>query len=128
MLRSIHLAEAYLAAERIPAAARLANEAHALARAHGERGHEAYALLLLAELARAAGQIDEAINYAHEARQLCAEHRMQPLIRRVAKLLADLKAHGFSAVEQGSAERLPHADPMESGAIRQEEVSIAKMR
>jgi tetratricopeptide (TPR) repeat protein len=88
VLRSIHLAEAYLAAERIPAAATLANEAHALARAHGERGHEAYALLLLAELARAGEQIDEAINYAHEARQLCAELQMQPLVRRVAKSLA----------------------------------------
>jgi class 3 adenylate cyclase/tetratricopeptide (TPR) repeat protein len=128
VLRSIHLAEAYLAAERIPAAATLANEAHALARAHGERGHEAYALLLLAELARAGGQIDEAINYAHEARQLCAELQMQPLVRRVTKSLAEWEAHGFSAVEKGSAERPPHADPMESGAIRQEGVSIAKMR
>ena len=92
VLRSIHLAEAYLAAEKLPDAGRLATEAHEFARAHGERGHEAYALLLRAELARAREQIDEAINYAQEARQLCAELQMQPLGRRVAQSLAEWEA------------------------------------
>jgi tetratricopeptide (TPR) repeat protein len=122
VLRSIHLAEAYLAAERVSDAGRLATEAHELARAHGERGHEAYALLLLAELARAGEQIDAAINYAHEARQLCAELNMQPLGRRVARSLAEWGAHGFSISEQGSAER---QDALSGGEVSVSSVDSA---
>jgi class 3 adenylate cyclase/tetratricopeptide (TPR) repeat protein len=100
VLRSIHLGEAYLAAERVPDAMKIAAEAHDLARAHGERGHEAYALLLLAEVARTEQRLEAALVHAQSAEQLSSELHMRPLRQRVAALFGS--SAGLMAIKIAS--------------------------
>jgi tetratricopeptide (TPR) repeat protein len=86
-LRSVHLGEAYLLAGRPDAAMQTARGALDLARSHGERGHEAYALLLTAQLALALGNEPEAIACARAAEDIAAELGMKPLQARVREVL-----------------------------------------
>jgi hypothetical protein len=86
VLRSIHLGEAYLSAERVSDALKIAADAHSRARAHGERGHEAYALLLLAEVARTERRLADALAHAEAAKQISTELNMAPLRARVVGL------------------------------------------
>jgi tetratricopeptide (TPR) repeat protein len=91
VLRSIHLGEAYLAADRLTDAAKLGAEAFELARTHEERGHEAYALLFLAEIARKGQQIGQALQHAQAAEQLATALQMRPLQTRTSKFLEELQ-------------------------------------
>jgi tetratricopeptide (TPR) repeat protein len=88
VLRTIHLGEAYLAAGRVPNASTIASHALKLAQAHGERGHEAYALLLLGQVAMAQGLFEDAHASLTAAEALSAELGMSPLNGRVRRLLA----------------------------------------
>jgi tetratricopeptide (TPR) repeat protein len=53
-----------------------------LARAHGKRGNQAYALRLLGEIAahRAPSDVDEAVAHYHQALALAEELGMRPLV------------------------------------------------
>ncbi len=78
--------EAYLARQAGDQALRSANLALALARQHGEKGDEAWALWLLGKILnasaeRAPGQPDErALGYLREAQELAEARRMIPLL------------------------------------------------
>jgi tetratricopeptide (TPR) repeat protein len=76
------LGEAYLLAARIDEAAGLAERALLLSRVHKERGHEAWVLRLLGEIAlrRNASQGAEAERYYGQALALAEELGMRPLV------------------------------------------------
>jgi tetratricopeptide (TPR) repeat protein len=88
VLRSLHLAEAYCLAGRADEALHIATDALELAREYGEQGHEAYALLLLGQLATEAGSEGDAINYLQAALDIARYLGMKPLEARVYALLA----------------------------------------
>ena len=82
--RSFHLAclsEAYLLVGRIDDAINLAQQALEFARAHQERGHQAWALRLLGEIAtrREPPDVDQAGDHYHQALALASELGMRPL-------------------------------------------------
>jgi tetratricopeptide (TPR) repeat protein len=81
-LRSIWLSEAYLLAGREADARAAAQRALGLARQHKERGHEAYTLLLLGEIAAREDPLDtgKAENHYRQALALAEELGMRPLI------------------------------------------------
>ncbi|MBI2552850.1 MAG: tetratricopeptide repeat protein, partial [Candidatus Rokubacteria bacterium] len=81
-LRMAHLSEAFLLAERPDDAARLAAQALDLCRKHKERGHQAYVLRLLGEIAshHDSPQIEEAEDAYRQARALAEELGMRPLL------------------------------------------------
>jgi len=74
--------EAYLLAGRIEEAVQLAGRALELARAHKERGHEAWALRLLGEIAahQASPEIEPAKYHYRQALALAEELGMRPLV------------------------------------------------
>jgi predicted ATPase/class 3 adenylate cyclase len=76
------LGEAYLLAGRLEEAHALAERALAHAREHQERGHQAYALRLLGEIAaqREPPQSDQAGDDYHQAFTLAEELGMRPLV------------------------------------------------
>jgi tetratricopeptide (TPR) repeat protein len=76
-----YVSEAYLLAGRMQEAVQLAGRALALSRAHKERGHEAWALRLLGEIAahQASSEIELAANYYRQALALADELGMCPL-------------------------------------------------
>jgi class 3 adenylate cyclase/tetratricopeptide (TPR) repeat protein len=78
----VHLGEACLLADRLEEALAAASRALTLARDRGERGHEAWALRLLGEIASHPGRPDVATAEAHygAATALAAELGMRPLI------------------------------------------------
>jgi class 3 adenylate cyclase/tetratricopeptide (TPR) repeat protein len=83
--RAMHLAwlaEAHLLEGRIDAARERAEEAHALARRHQERGHEASTLRLLGDLAlrRDPANVALAGDHYRQALGLAADLGMQPLV------------------------------------------------
>jgi tetratricopeptide (TPR) repeat protein len=80
-LRVGYASEAYLLAGRMQEAVQLAGRALALARTHKERGHEAYALRLLGDIAarREPPDIAQAKAHYHEALTLADELGMRPL-------------------------------------------------
>jgi tetratricopeptide (TPR) repeat protein len=80
-LRVGYVSEAYLLAGRMPEAVQLAGRALALARAHQERGHEAWALRLLGEIAahQAPPEIEPAEAHYQQAIGLAEELGMRPL-------------------------------------------------
>ena len=80
--RVAYLGEAYLTAGRSEDAARLAEQARTLARDHKERGHEAYVLRLLGEIATHADPLDAPIVEDHyrKALALADELGMRPLV------------------------------------------------
>jgi tetratricopeptide (TPR) repeat protein len=81
-LRTIWLSEAYLLAGRMADARAAAQRALGLARRHKERGHEAYTLRLLGEIAAREDPLDlaEAENHYREALALADALDMRPLI------------------------------------------------
>jgi class 3 adenylate cyclase/tetratricopeptide (TPR) repeat protein len=81
-LRVGYLSEAYLLAGRMQEAVQLAGRALELARAHKERGHEAWALRLLGEIAAHQGptEIEPAEHYYCQALALADELGMRPLL------------------------------------------------
>jgi class 3 adenylate cyclase/tetratricopeptide (TPR) repeat protein len=80
-LRVGYVSEAYLLAGRMPEAVQLAGRALDLARAHQERGHEAWALRLLGEIAaqQAPAEIEQAEARYQQALTLAEELGMRPL-------------------------------------------------
>jgi tetratricopeptide (TPR) repeat protein len=81
-LRTIWLSEAYLLAGREADARAAAHRALGLARQHKERGHEAYTLRLLGEIAAREDPIDigKAEDHHRQALALADELGMRPLI------------------------------------------------
>ena len=84
-LRSLVIAwlgEAYFLAGRIDDGAAAAQRALTLARRHGERGNEAWALRLVGETASRPNRLDVAIAEAHcrAAKALASELGMRPLV------------------------------------------------
>ena len=88
-LRLTWLGEAYLLAGDGDAAKRLALRALELARVHGERGHEAYALRLLGELAMKGSvpDLEKAAEHYRAALTLAQMLGMQPLAAALASSL-----------------------------------------
>jgi class 3 adenylate cyclase/tetratricopeptide (TPR) repeat protein len=80
-LRVGYVSEAYLLAGRVQEAVQLAGRALDLARTHKERGHEAWALRVLGDIAahRDPPEIDEAGAYYRQALALAEELGMRPL-------------------------------------------------
>jgi tetratricopeptide (TPR) repeat protein len=80
--RLTYLSEAHLLAGRMEIAGELAQRALTLAREHKERGHEAYALRLLGEIAvrRKPPERDQAGDYYRQALALAEELGMRPLL------------------------------------------------
>ena len=80
--RTIWLSEAYLLAGREADARAAAQRALGLARQHKERGHEAYTLRLLGEIAAREDPLDigKAENHYRQALALAEELGMRPLI------------------------------------------------
>ena len=78
----VHLGEACLLADRLEEALAAASRALTLARDRGERGHEAWALRLLGEIASHPGRPDVATAEAHygAATALATELGMRPLV------------------------------------------------
>ena len=81
-LRTLWLSEAYLLAGREADARAAAQRVLALARPHKERGHEAYTLRLLGEIAAREDSLDsgKAENHYRQALALAEELGMRPLI------------------------------------------------
>jgi tetratricopeptide (TPR) repeat protein len=81
-LRVVWLSEAHLVAHHIDYATQLAEQALSLSREHRERGHEAWALRLLGEVAshRDPPDVDAAEVYYRDARTLADELGMRPLV------------------------------------------------
>ena len=81
-LRTIRLSEGYLLAGREADARAAAQRALGLARQHKERGHEAYTLLLLGEIAAREDSLDigKAEDHYRQALALAEELGMRPLI------------------------------------------------
>jgi class 3 adenylate cyclase/tetratricopeptide (TPR) repeat protein len=81
-LRTIWLSEAYLLARREADARAAAQRALGLARQHKERGHEAYALRLLGEIAAHEDPLDigKAEDHYRQALALAEELAMRPLL------------------------------------------------
>jgi tetratricopeptide (TPR) repeat protein len=88
-LRLTWLGEAYLLAGDEDAAKRHALRAVELARQHGERGHEAYALRLLGDLTirRSGANVETAAEHYRAALALAQTLGMQPLAAALASSL-----------------------------------------
>jgi tetratricopeptide (TPR) repeat protein len=93
-LRVGYVSEAYLLAGRIQEAAQFAGRALHLARAHKERGHQAWALRLLGEVAahRDPPEIEPAANHYQQALALAEELCMHPLVAHCHLGLGTLSA------------------------------------
>ena len=90
-LRATWLGEAYLLAGRIDYATRLARSALASARAHEERGNEAYALRLLGEIeARHGSARRDAGTHYQRSIVLAGESGMRPLVDQCHREMASL--------------------------------------
>jgi class 3 adenylate cyclase/tetratricopeptide (TPR) repeat protein len=81
-LRVGYVSEAYLLAGRMQEAVQLAGRALDLSRAHKERGHEAWALRLLGEIAahQDSPEIEPAAHHCRQALALAEELGMRPLV------------------------------------------------
>jgi DNA-binding SARP family transcriptional activator/tetratricopeptide (TPR) repeat protein len=91
-LLTVHRSTACLRAGRLDAARALGHEALTLAREHGERGHEAWALRLFGEIAShsAGGDAREAEHRYHEALALATQLGMHPLVAHCHRELGHL--------------------------------------
>src|SRR5262249_61950937 len=91
-LQVLWLAEANLLTGRIDASARLATEVLALARAHHEQGHEAWALRLLGEIAlrREPLDADSAERSYRQSITIADRLEMRPLVAHCRSALAPL--------------------------------------
>ena len=90
------LAEGLLASGDVPRAAEVGERALALARAHGERGHEAAALRLLGDIAAAQEppQVSTATERFSAAITLAEELALRPLLARAHLGLGELHRRG----------------------------------
>jgi tetratricopeptide (TPR) repeat protein len=95
-LSVVQLGEAYLLADRVEDARACAARAVGLARQRGERGHEAWALRLLGEMAAHQSHPDGATAEAHygAAMALASELGMRPLEAHCHRGLGTLYAKG----------------------------------
>ena len=95
-LLTVHRGAACLRAGRPDAALALAHEGLTLAREHGERGHEAWALRLLGEITAQAGPAEtkEAERWYREAAALASVLGMRPLLARCQLELGPLLTRG----------------------------------
>ena len=93
-LCSLSLGEAQLLADRLEEAQALAERALALARAHQERGHQAYALRLLGDIAarRDPPEGEPAVAHYHQALTLADALGMRPLVAHCRRGLGTLYA------------------------------------
>ncbi|MCH9047011.1 MAG: hypothetical protein IIA40_13020, partial [SAR324 cluster bacterium] len=93
-LRVVHLSETYLMAGRIGDAKSFADKAMKLALTHGERGHEAYALLLSGRIYAEGGKRSyrQAIDQIEAAARLAEKLSMKPLHARSLYALATVLA------------------------------------
>jgi tetratricopeptide (TPR) repeat protein len=91
---SLSLGEAHLLAGCFEEAQALAERAQALAREHQERGHQAYALRLLGDIAarRESPAIEQAETHYQHALALAGELGMRPLIAHCHRSLGTLYA------------------------------------
>jgi tetratricopeptide (TPR) repeat protein len=98
-LRVGYLSEAYLLADLIQEAVHLAERAFDLARAHKERGHEAWALRLLGEIAarQAPPEIESAAHHYRQALALADKLGMRPLVAHCHLGLGTLYGQGRPA-------------------------------
>jgi tetratricopeptide (TPR) repeat protein len=90
----LHLGEAHMLAGRLEEAHVLAEQALTLARAHQERGHEAYALRLLGDIAarRDPPEGEPAVAHYQQALTLADELGMRPLLAHCHLSLGTLYA------------------------------------
>ena len=104
-LRVGYVSEAYLLAGRMQEAVQLAGRALDLARAHKERGHEAWALRLLGEIAAHQDplEIEPAAHHYRQALALAEELGMRPLVAHCHLGLGTLYA-GTGQREQARTE------------------------
>jgi tetratricopeptide (TPR) repeat protein len=81
-LLTVHRGTACMLAGRLDAALELGHQALSLAREHGERGHEAWAQLLLGEIAshRDPSDVQKAEDHYRQALALATELGMRPLV------------------------------------------------
>jgi class 3 adenylate cyclase/tetratricopeptide (TPR) repeat protein len=88
------LGEAHLLADRLEEAQTLAEQALTLARAHQERGNEAYALRLLGDIAARSDlpQGESAVAHYHQALTLAEALGMRPLVAHCRRGLGTLYA------------------------------------
>jgi tetratricopeptide (TPR) repeat protein len=93
-LCSLPFGEAQLLDGRLEEAHALADRALALARAHQERGHQAYALCLLGDIAarREPPEREQAEAIYHQALALAEELGMRPLVAHCHRSLGTLYA------------------------------------
>jgi predicted ATPase len=93
-LSVMQLGEAYLLADQIENARACADRAVMLARERGERGHEAYALRLLGDIAarREPPEAAQAETYYRQALALAEELGMRPLVAHCHRSLGTLYA------------------------------------
>jgi tetratricopeptide (TPR) repeat protein len=101
----VQLGEAYLLADQVEDARACAGRAVRLARERGERGHEAWALRLLGDIASYQDRPDVAMAEAHysAAMALADELRMRPLQAHCHRGLGTLYAK-IGRLEQARAE------------------------
>ncbi|HTY78301.1 MAG TPA: adenylate/guanylate cyclase domain-containing protein [Candidatus Bathyarchaeia archaeon] len=105
----IHLSEGYRLAGRLDEAAHGAMRALELARAHQERGHQAYALRLLGEVAahREPSEIAPAETHYRQAMALAEELGMRPLVAHCQLGLGQLSRR--TGQREGAREHLTTA-------------------
>ena len=114
----LSLGEAQMLAGRLEEAHALAEHALALAREHQERGHQAYALRLLGEIAarREPPESDQAEAYYRQALALAEELGMRPLVAHchlgLGKLYAKLGRRAEARTELSAAIELYRAMEM----------------
>jgi len=117
-LCSLPLGEAQLLAGRLEEAHALGEQALALAREHQERGHQAYALRLLGEIAarRDPREVDQAETHYQQALALAEELGMRPLVAHchlgLGKLYATIGRRAEARVELDTAIKLYRAMEM----------------
>ena len=111
-LRRIWLSEAYLLAGREADARTAAQRALGLARQHKERGHEAYTLRLLGEIASREDPLDigKAENHYRQALALAEELGMRPLIAHCHAGLG--KLYRQARIQEQAKEHLTTATAM----------------
>jgi len=111
-IRVAYLSEAYLLAGRIDDATRFARRALELSRNHKERGHEAWALRLLGEIASHPDppDVETAEGHYRQALALATELGMRPLIAHCH--LGIGKLHGRTGKRQEAQEHLATATTM----------------
>ena len=129
----LSLGEAQLLASRLGEAHTLAERALALAREHQERGHQAYALRLLGEIATRCQppEHDQARNYYQEALGLAQEFGMRPLVAHCHRDLGTLYAR--TARREQAREELSTAIELYRGMdmtfwLPQVEAALAQMQ